>query len=148
MASSTAPKKRRSKYLSQFDVTGVASIFFFFVFMFLGLIGVPDIPRSISVDSSVSTHALCQPNALKEDTIDIVVTRDGQIYFCNTKMLLEDLPERIEQKVRTGSERKAYLRADASAQYGDIEVVIQQVRLSGINQVVVVTEQCDPLLPL
>jgi hypothetical protein len=63
---STALKKRRSKYLSQVDVTGVASIFFFFVFMFLGLIGVPDIPRSISVDSPVSTHAL-SPNALKED---------------------------------------------------------------------------------
>jgi biopolymer transport protein ExbD len=45
-------------------------------------------------------------------------------------MLLEDLPERIEQKVRTGSERKAYLRADARAQHGDIEAVIQQVRLS------------------
>jgi len=63
-------------------------------------------------------------------------------------MLLEDPPDQTEQKVRAGSERKAYLRADASAQYGDIEVVIQQVRLSGINQVVVVTEQCDPLLPL
>jgi biopolymer transport protein ExbD len=63
-------------------------------------------------------------------------------------MLLEDLPERIEQKVRTGSERKAYLRADARAQHGDIEAVIQQVRLSGINHVVVVTEQRDPLLPL
>ena len=58
-------------------------------------------------------------------------------------MLLEDLPERIEQKVRTGSERKAYLRADARAQHGDIEAVIQQVRLWDINHVVVVTEQRD-----
>jgi Biopolymer transport protein ExbD/TolR len=114
---STALKKRRSKYLSQVDMTGVACIFFFFVFMFLGLIAVPDI-------------------------------RDGQICFCNTKMLLQDLPDQIDQKVRAGSDRKVCLLADARAQYGDVEAAIQQVRLSGIDNVVAVTEQRDPGLPL
>jgi biopolymer transport protein TolR len=104
--------------------------------------------RLCTFDLPVSTNALSQPSALKEDAINIVVTRDGQIYFRNTKMLFEDLPDQIEQKVHTGSERKVYLRADARAHYGDIEAVIQQVRLSGIDHVVVATERRDPGLPL
>jgi biopolymer transport protein ExbD len=42
---------------------------------------------------------------------------------------LNEEQDQIGQKVRTGSERKAYLHADARAQYGDIEAVIQQLRL-------------------
>lgn len=76
---SAALKKRRSKYLSQVDVTGVAGISFFFVFTFLALSGVPDIPGAFLLNLPVSTHGRSQPSALSEDAIDIVVTRDGQI---------------------------------------------------------------------
>ena len=141
-------KKRRSKYLSQVDVTGVAAIFFFFVFVLMSpFLVFEDLPVRASVDLAASAHALPQPGALKEDAINIAVTRDGSIYFCDTKIVPQDIAAQIREKVRTGSDPNIYIRADARAKYGDVAAVIGRVRLSGIDHVVLITEQADLGLP-
>ena len=145
---STAFKKRRGNYLSQVEVTGVAAIFFFFVFVLMSpFLVFEDLPVRARVDLAVSTHGLPQPGALKEDAIDIAVMRDGSAYFCNTKIAPEDIADQIREKVRTGSDPNIYIRADARAKYGDVAAVIGRARLSGVDHVVLITEQRDLGLP-
>lgn len=83
------------------------------------------------------------PVRSKEDAIDIAVTRDGSAYFCNTKIAPEDIADQIREKVRTGSDPNIYIRADARAKYGDVAAVIGRARLSGVDHVVLITEQRD-----
>ena len=79
---STAFKKRRGNYLSQVEVTGVAAIFFFFVFVLMSpFLVFEDLPVRARVDLAVSTHGLPQPGVLKEDAIDIAVTERRKRLF-------------------------------------------------------------------
>jgi biopolymer transport protein ExbD len=137
---SDALKKRRNNFHAGVDVTGVAALFFFFVFVFMSpFLVTDDLPIHGQVELAASANAVPQPGALKEDAIDLTISRDGSVYLCGTKILPEDLPDQIRKKERAGSDPTIYVRADARAKYGDIATVIGQTRLSGSDHVVLVT---------
>jgi biopolymer transport protein ExbD len=81
------------------------------------------------------------PGAPREDAIRITVRRDGQIYFHDERIMLQDLPEEIRQRVRNGAEKRIYLSMDARAKYGETIAVLDQIRLAGIEKVSVLTQE-------
>ena len=92
-------------------------------------------------DLAKARHVVAMPNAKREDAIRIAVTRDGGIYFGHIETRVADLPDQIRQKVRDGSERRAYLRVDARTQYGDVKTVLDAIRGGGIWSIGLVVEQ-------
>lgn len=86
-----------------------------------------------------SAHSRAVQAAVREDTVRISITRDGNFYFRNDKMLPDDLPNAIRDAMLNGSEKKIYLAVDSRAEYGDINTVIEQIRLTGIEQVCLLT---------
>ena len=97
--------------------------------------------RSVSVDRPPAYHSTSMPGALREDTMQISVTRDGNVYFRNDRIMLQDLPEEIRRGVRNGAEKRIYLNADARTKYGDTIAVLDQIRLAGIEKGTLLTEQ-------
>ena len=93
------------------------------------------------VDFARTEHATPMPGALREDAMLISVTRDGNIFFGTLQIQWSDLPTAVRDSVRHGSERKVYLKVDARAKYGDAVVVIDQIRLAGIQGVGIITDQ-------
>lgn len=85
--------------------------------------------------------ATLQPGALREDAIRIVVTRDGRFYFDSAAAQPGELPNLIHTALRHGSERTVYLLADSRAKNGDVEIVIDQIRLAGITDVVILADK-------
>jgi biopolymer transport protein ExbD len=81
------------------------------------------------------------PGAMREDAMKIMIMMDGVIYFGNHRVVAEELPEEIRERVRNGAERKIYLVVDQRAKYGNAEKVLDQVRLAGIREISILTDQ-------
>ncbi|HXX99623.1 MAG TPA: biopolymer transporter ExbD [Candidatus Limnocylindrales bacterium] len=73
--------------------------------------------------------------AVREDAMRISIMRDGTLYFGNVKVTAPDIPERIRESVRSGAERRVYLAVDARGKYGDVKVVLDEIRSAGIEKV-------------
>ena len=96
---------------------------------------------NMPVDMAHARHVVSMPGAKREDSIRIGLTRDGGIYFDHTEIRVGDIADQIREKVRSGSERRAYLKVDARTKYGDVEAVVDAIRGSGIWNVGLLTEQ-------
>jgi biopolymer transport protein TolR len=79
------------------------------------MINVPLPHHRTCLDMVKSSHSAYQPRAIREDAICVFVTPDGTVYFGNTRINTEELPDQIRARLRDGSERKVYLTADARA---------------------------------
>jgi len=99
------------------------------------------IHSGISVDFPRVHSAVPQPNALREDEIRITVTRDGRVYFRNSRVQVDTLAGAIQEAVRAGAERKVYLAVDARAKYMDVPPVLDQIRYAGIQKICVLAEK-------
>ena len=132
-------RRRKSKYLSLLDASGVAAVFFFLLGLYL-VTTPPFHTHSGLVDLAPVAHAKPQKGALREDAIIVTVARDGSVFCCGTKVLPQDLPELIRDAYKNGAERKVYVKADARAKYSDVKAVLDPIRSAGIQDVVFLVE--------
>ena len=143
----TRPRKRPrpSQFLNGIDVWVLLSFQLILLIIFMTAPSHPHGPRP--VDFAITHHATPMPGAVREDAILVAVARDGNIFFGSNNVRDSDLPALIRESVRRGSERKVYLKVDARAKYADAALVIDQVRLAGIQNVGIITEQRQPASP-
>ena len=97
-------------------------------------------PRYTNVDLAPAVHSKPLPGALKDDAIRISVSRDSHVFFRDHRLALEDFPNEILEGLRTGAEKKVYVKVDARAKYGNVSAVLEQIRLAGIENVAFLTE--------
>ena len=67
------------------------------------------------------------------------VTRDGRVYFQGDRVDPEELPARIRGAVGEGAERKIYANIDGRARNGDVEVMLDAIRASGITRLAIMS---------
>ena len=96
---------------------------------------------SFPADLAKAKHVVAMPDARREDAIRIAVTRDGAIYFGHSEVRVTDLADKIRERVRGGSERRAYLTVDQRAKYWDVENVLDGIRGSGVWRIGLLVEQ-------
>jgi biopolymer transport protein ExbD len=92
------------------------------------------------VDRYISRTATPMTAALREDAMKVVVTRDGSIYFGNTKIAGEDLSRQIRLRLQSGAQRKVYFVVDQRAQFGDLASALDEVRHAGIWDIAFLAE--------
>jgi biopolymer transport protein TolR len=132
--------KRRSNFYTSINMWAFVSVMLALLFLFIGDT-TPHRYRYVAVDLPVVQNAVSQPSAVREDVIRVVVARDGSVYFRLARIHLEDLSERIRTALQEGAEKKIYLAADQRAKNGDVESVLDQIRLAGITNVVILAER-------
>ena len=81
------------------------------------------------------------PGANREDAMQIMLTRDGRIFFGNHQVTVEELPGEIRERVRNGAEERIYLAADARAKYGDVKAVLNEISRVGFERVSFLTHE-------
>jgi biopolymer transport protein ExbD len=99
----------------------------------------PMITRSGMNDLFIGFHPHSVPAARRWDAIRIGITRDGSIYFRNSKVAIDELPNRIHDAALNGAEKKVYLAVDVRARYGEVKGVLAQIQLTGIEKVCFLT---------
>jgi biopolymer transport protein ExbD len=131
--------RRKNELLCRIDMWGFVSIMLVLLFILLPM--TPDPHHSVTVDRPPAHHSTVMPGALREDAMQISVTRDGSVFFRNRRVLGSELASEIRAGLRKGAEKKVYLMVDARAIYGAAIPVLDQVRLAGIEKVSFLTEQ-------
>jgi biopolymer transport protein ExbD len=96
--------------------------------------------HGLPIDRYVSRNASPMPQALREDAMQLFVTRDGTLYFRNTRVSHSDLPDVIRQSLHSGSSRKVFFVVDARAKYGDVSHALDEVRAGGVWDVAFLAE--------
>jgi biopolymer transport protein ExbD len=132
--------KRRSQYICHIDLTGLLSIFLALFFIVEILPFGSHVHYYASVDLPTASHPVPLPAARREDSLCVVVTRDGRIFFNNRPVFLDELPDQIRQGIRDGAENRIYVSADARAMYRDVKLVLDNIRLAGVQRVSFFTE--------
>ena len=88
------------------------------------------------------------PRADKWDALTASVMRDGSVYFGTDKVLSDELPARILEKLRDRSvERKIYIRADERTKYGAVIGVLDAIHSTGIEKVAFLVCEWKPTAP-
>ena len=131
--------KRKSKALVFINLWPV----FAGILLFLWLVVLHDRPtfRQIPADIPSSVSATEQTGAMRDDAIEIVVTRDGAVYFRHEPVRLSDLAAAVQDAVRKGADKKVYISADARAKNGDVERVVDELRRAGIAEIAFLTNK-------
>jgi len=99
------------------------------------MVSAPMVNPSWRVDLPRSQYASPVPRAVREDAQIVDIARDGQVYYRNVRIMVDELPDQIRERVRNGAERKIYIRADARAKYIDVKKVLSEIGTAGIQNV-------------
>ena len=113
----------------------------FMVLLFIFMLIPPSHAGMSLVDLPKAKSATLQLGPLREDAIRILVARDGRCYFHSTAAEPRDLPDLIRTAIRDGSERKVYLFADSRAKNVSVGIVVDQIRIAGIANVVILANK-------
>ncbi len=81
------------------------------------------------------------PDADKEDALLVVVMRDGQIYFGTDRVTLDDLTDKVKDRLANKVDKTVFIRADMRTKYGNVVDVVDNVRSAGVDDVGLLTEQ-------
>jgi len=130
-----------------FNTLQFASVMSLVVFvMLLIFMTIPTHPhRGLSVDLAKVSHPVPMPSALREDTMQVSITRDGKVYFGSDQILADALLGKIQQRLQDRDvERKVYVNADMRARWGSIKPVLDDVRSAGILRVAFLVDQRKP----
>jgi biopolymer transport protein ExbD/biopolymer transport protein TolR len=83
------------------------------------------------------------PNIIKETSVVVAITENGDIYLGKKKIDKDQLKAEIDQKMATkqDQDRIVYIRADVNANYSAVVDTINLIRDSGIDQIGLVADK-------
>jgi biopolymer transport protein TolR len=128
---------RRSR-LSEINVTPFVDVMLVLLIVFmvtapLLTVGVPvELPRTEAKQLESET-----------DPLSITIRADGTIYVQETVVPKEDLVAQMRAISREGYDRRVFIRADATADYGLVADVMARLSASGFRNLGLVTDTRD-----
>jgi len=128
--------KRQSGLLCRMETSAFASIIWAFIVLFIATQPSPHDRRFRFLAAFGSfSHSRPAPGALREDAMIVSVTRDGRYFFGGSIIMPEELPGLINSGLKGGAEHKVYLSVDGGVKYWDLSVALEQIKLSGLQDV-------------
>jgi len=135
---------RKSTPLATHDSTFTLSMA---VVIFVAVICEMTIPQPYHCGSTIDVPVVhspsVMPHAAREDAMIITISRTGDV-FCGRQLVRpEQLAPLIRKNVNSGSERKAYIRADSRTYYSNVKQVVDAVQAAGLVEISFLAEQGD-----
>jgi biopolymer transport protein ExbD len=102
---------------------------------------VPQPYHGFSTDLPKLRGAISLPHAMREDAMIVTIMRDGAVFFRNDRVSPERLADALRKDVKSGSEKRVYIRADARALYRTVKQVLDAVQQAGLVNVSFLADQ-------
>jgi biopolymer transport protein ExbD len=119
--------KARIEIIPMIDI-----IFFLLVFFMISTLSMT-INRGLPVNLPKAASA---PQELRE-SVNITVTREGEIFLNKEPIALQDVVQRVQAGVEKDPELLAVINADDQALHGTIVEVMDKVRLAGVSRLAI-----------
>jgi biopolymer transport protein ExbD len=139
MADKGDKRHRSSSVNSDINVTPMVDVMLVLLIIFMVI--TPMLQKGVSVDMAKTDNPVQMPDADKEDSILVAVTRTGDIFFGNEKTTADQLANKVKDKLANKTDKRVFVKADGRAKYGDVVSVVDNVRSAGVDQLGLLTEQ-------
>jgi biopolymer transport protein TolR len=131
-------RSARRTRLSEINVTPFVDVMLVLLIVFmvtapLLTVGVPvELPRTEAKQLESET-----------DPLSITIRENGSIFVQETPIAMEDLIDQMRAISREGYDRRVFIRADATADYGLVAEVMARLSASGFRNLGLVTDTRD-----
>ena len=139
MADKSDKRHRASSVNSDINVTPMVDVMLVLLIIFMVI--TPMLQKGVSVDMAKTDNPVQMPDADKEDSLLVAVTRTGDIFFGNEKTTADQLANKVKDKLANKTDKRVFVKADGRAKYGDVVSVVDNVRSAGVDQLGLLTEQ-------
>jgi biopolymer transport protein ExbD len=69
------------------------------------------------------------------------VMRDGTVYFRSDKIPVDQLTQKVKDRLVSQQDKRVYVKADARARFGAVVAVVDNVRSAGVDDLGLLTDQ-------
>jgi len=126
---------------SDINVTPMVDVMLVLLIIFMVI--TPMLQHGVSVDLAKSVNPRSMPDADKEDAVLVAVTRDGRIYLGSDQIALEQLTDKVRDKISSRVDKTVYIKADARAKFEQVVKAVDEVRSAGVDQLGLLTEKVE-----
>lgn len=121
--------------MSEINMTPLVDVMLVLLIIFI--ITVPVLTHSVKVDLPRVDNT---PNELKPETINLSVNADGNIFWNETQVTMEDLEARLAGEANKQPQPEVHIRGDKAVSYEHVIKAMAAVQRSGILKLGFVTE--------
>jgi biopolymer transport protein TolR len=111
------------------------------VLLIIFMVITPMLQNKVQIDMAKVDNAVAMPDADKDDSIVVAVTRDGGIFLGQNRVDPSELGGLVRDKLADKTDKTIYVRADSRAQYRAVEDAIDDVRTAGVEEVGLLTQR-------
>lgn len=140
-----AVRLRAPGAVSDINVTPLVDVMLVLLIIFM--VVTPMLQKGFSVDMAREENPRLMPDAEKEDAVVLAVTRDGKVYLGSVPIRTDEITSKVKDRISTRLDKTVYVKSDARAKYGDVTVVVDDVRAAGVDQLGLLTEKIEHHLP-
>jgi len=134
-----AKRDEGSKVSSDINVTPMVDVMLVLLIIFM--VVTPMLQHGIPVDMAKVNSPKDLKDADKEDALLVAITRDDKVFFGTDKVNVDELTDKIKDKLANRTDKTVYLKADQRAKFGWVVAVVDNVRAAGVDQVGLLTDQ-------
>jgi biopolymer transport protein TolR len=127
-----AVRDEGSNIVSTPNVTPMVDVMLVLLIIFMVI--TPMLNNKVNVDLAKVNAPTEMPDANKEDSVVIAITRDGGVFLGANQISVTDLGPKVADLLANKTTKLVYIRADARARYGTVQDVIDNVRTAGVDQ--------------
>src|SRR5207302_4042428 len=136
---SLAKRNEAANVTSDINVTPMVDVMLVLLIIFM--VVTPMLQHGVSVDLAKVNSPEQMPDADKEDALLVSVTRDGQVYFGSDQISVDNLTNKVKDRLANKPDKRVYVKADMRARFGGVVQVVDAVRAAGVDDLGLLTEQ-------
>jgi len=134
-----ALRNEGAKISSDINVTPMVDVMLVLLIIFM--VVTPMLQKGVSVDMAKVNNPEQMPDADKEDALLVSVTRDGQVYFGTDQINVDNLTNKVKDRLANRADKRVYVKADMRARFGNVVQVVDGVRAAGVDDLGLLTDQ-------
>ena len=81
---------------------------------------------------------------IAEEKLVVSLDKEQRLYLQNEAININELADKIREKLLDPARQSIYLRADEAVPFGSFAVVLDRLKLAGIDNVSIVTQPLEP----
>ena len=135
-------REEGKKVNSNINVTPMVDVMLVLLIIFM--VVTPMLQHGVTVDMAKVNNPEQMPDADKEDALLVAVMRDGKVFFGTDPIKVDDLTDKIKDRLANRTDKRVFIKADARAKFGSVVEVVDNVRSAGVDQLGLLTDQKKP----
>ncbi len=128
-----------AKINSNINVTPMVDVMLVLLIIFMVI--TPMLHPGVPVDLARAANPIAMSDADRADALILSIMRDGQMFLGSERVTGEILKQELSDRLSNRANKIVYVRADARAKYGSLVEAVDDLRLSGVDQLGLLTEQ-------